>query len=55
MTEEHQRMVADCIKRKSRLTEWEHHFIFKLNMWGSEYKMSEKQTKILDDIWERVT
>lgn len=53
---EQQTMIADCITRESRMTDWEREFIQSI----SEYSeaggfLSDKQDAILDKIWNKVT
>jgi hypothetical protein len=45
-------MIQDCIKRASKLTDWEHDFIYTLS---NLKNMTEKQYERLEKIWERVT
>jgi hypothetical protein len=54
--EERLRMVEDCEKRESRLTDWERTFIDSIrHQLESATVLSTKQSIRLDDIWERVT
>ena len=50
------RMVGDCEKRESRLTEWERGFIASIrSRLESEKPLTANQTEALDRTWERVT
>ena len=54
--DEHLRMIEDCEKRESRLTEWQATFIDSIsNQLGNGRSLSPKQAETLDDIWEKVT
>lgn len=54
--EEHQTMVDDCMKRDSRLDEWEHAFIDSIyHRLGDGKSLTDKQAETLDRIWEKVT
>lgn len=55
MTEEHQDMIEDCIKRESRLTEWELEFIQSINETVLSKSLTEKQIEKLEKVWERIT
>jgi hypothetical protein len=53
---EYLKLVDDCEKRESRLTEWEAGFIDSIrSQLEREKPLSQKQTETLDRIWERVT
>ena len=55
-TEEHQLMVQDCMKRESKLTDWERGFVDSIdNHLGSGKTLTVKQDETLTQIWERVT
>lgn len=49
-------MIDDCIKRESKLTEWEQNFISDIS-WHYEDKgsLTDKQYEKLEAIWERIT
>ena len=54
--DEYLRMLDDCEKRESRLTDWERGFVDSLRAQiGRGRPPSPKQTETLDTIWERVT
>lgn len=49
-------MVADCVNRESKLTDWERTFIDSVSHQLADGRgLSEKQAETLDTIWERVT
>ena len=49
-------MIGDCIKRQSKLSEWESIFIKGLLVKDSKNKdITKRQEEILNDIWEKVT
>ena len=49
-------MVADCVQRESKLSDWERSFIDSLeNQLANGRALSEKQVARLDEIWEKVT
>ena len=53
---EHAAMVADCIQRESKLSDWERSFIDSLdNRLAAGFALTDKQAATLDDIWEQVT
>ena len=55
-TDEYLRMVDDCEKRESRLTEWERTFIDSIRTQIERGRgLTPKQTDTLDEIWERAT
>jgi hypothetical protein len=55
-TDEHTTMLDDCIKRESKLTEWEHGFVDSLDhRLGKGLTPTDKQAGVLERIWERVT
>jgi hypothetical protein len=55
-TDEYAQMLTDCMKRESKLTEWERGFVDSLDKWiGDGKKPTPKQCATLDEIWERVT
>ena len=45
-------MLADCMARESKLTDWEREFIQSIE---EQATLSMKQKQQLDKIWERVT
>lgn len=51
--DEYYTMIDDCMKRESKLTEWEQEFI--QNVHEQDRKLSEKQRQIIENIWDRVT
>ncbi|WP_423459931.1 hypothetical protein [Ottowia sp. VDI28] len=54
--EDHILMVEDCIKRESKLTDWERGFIDSLShQLAGGRPLTDKQAATLDEIWERVT
>jgi len=54
--DDHVAMVADCIQRESKLSDWERGFIDSLdNRLGAGFSLTDKQAARLDDIWEKVT
>lgn len=54
--DEYMQLVEDCEKRESRITEWEQEFIDSIrNQLECERPLSDKQTEILDQIWEKAT
>lgn len=54
--DEHVAMVADCVQRESKLSDWERSFIDSLeNQLANGRALSEKQVARLDEIWEKVT
>lgn len=55
-TDEYQRMLDDCEKRESRMTEWEQSFVDSLStQLGRGRIPTAKQIETLDRIWEKVT
>lgn len=55
-TEEYAKMLDDCEKRESRMTEWEQQFCDSLsNQLARGRTPSAKQIETLDRIWEKVT
>lgn len=55
-TEEYGRMLADCEKRESKLSDWERTFIDSLSQQIARGRTpTPKQAATLDAIWERVT
>ncbi len=55
MNDEIPLMIQDCLDRESKLSEWEANFIADIAEIAVEYSLTEKQTGILNKIWERVT
>lgn len=54
--DEYLRLVEDCEKRESRMTEWEIGFISSIrSRLEDDRPLTDKQTETLDKIWERVT
>ena len=55
-TDEYLRMLEDCEKRESKLSEWEASFIDSLSVQiGRGRTPTAKQIEVLDRVWERVT
>lgn len=55
-SDEYARMLEDCEKRESQLSEWEASFVDSLSDQISRGRQpTPKQIEKLDDIWERVT
>lgn len=49
-------MIADCINRESKLTDWERSFIDSLNSQVEKgYRLSVTQVHRLTEIWEKIT
>lgn len=49
-------MIEDCENRESKLTDWERGFIDSLrHATDKGYSLTEKQVKILEEIWDKVT
>jgi hypothetical protein len=49
-------MLEDCLKRKKKLSEWEYGFAEALHKYFKKnYLLTERQTQILCDIWEKAT
>lgn len=54
--DEYLRMVDDCEKRESRMTDWEVGFVDSIrNQLENSKVLTEKQSEKLDKIWDRVT
>jgi hypothetical protein len=55
-SDEYARMLADCEKRESKLSDWERTFVDSLGQHIARGRTpTPKQTATLDAIWERVT
>lgn len=55
-TDEHAAMVADCVQRESKLSDWERGFIDSMERrLDGGFALSKKQAEWLDEIWEKVT
>lgn len=55
-SDEYSRMLDDCEKRESKLSEWERGFIDSLGMQIAAGRIpTAKQIEKLEAIWERVT
>lgn len=55
-TEEYGRMLVDCEKRESKLSDWERTFVDSLGQQiGRGRVPTAKQIETLGTIWERVT
>ena len=53
---EYQEMIDDCLDRDNQLSEWEQGYMNSLEEQLEEKGwISEKQTEILEKIWNRVT
>lgn len=49
-------MITDCMKRESKLSEWEKTFLDSIDaQLGRGHSLTAKQIETLDKIWERVT
>jgi hypothetical protein len=54
--DEYLKMIDDCKKRESRISEWECSFIESIRARLEQEKLlSPKQVETLDKIWERAT
>lgn len=54
--DEQRQVIADCIARESSMSEWERDFIQSVRgYFDNGGFLSEKQEKILNRIWDRVT
>ena len=49
---EHAEMIADCISRESKMSDWETNFVDAVQYY--DY-LTPKQMKVLERIWEKVT
>jgi hypothetical protein len=55
-TDEYLKMLDDCEKRESRLTDWERGFVDSLrSQIECDRRPSAKQVETLDNVWERAT
>jgi len=55
-SDEYLRMLDDCVKRQSKLSEWEITFVDSLTLQIERGRTpTAKQIEVLDRIWERVT
>lgn len=55
-TEEYTRMIDDCEKRESHLTDWERGFLDSIGrQLEREKPLTPKQIEALEKIWDRVT
>lgn len=53
---EHKQMVADCIARESRLSDWERGFIESIGeRIDRGQTLTEKQAETLDRVWNSAT
>lgn len=53
---EHAQMVADCVQRESKLSDWERNFIDSLERQLADGRsLTSNQAEALDAIWEKVT
>lgn len=56
MSSDTELMIEDCMKRQSKLNDWENGFIHSISSQFDETGfLSEKQLDTLDQIWERIT
>lgn len=55
MNEDVTQLIADCLKRRSKMNEWEEEFVDYLAGKKDKTKFSEKQIICLEQIWERIT
>lgn len=53
--EEVTQMLEDCMKRETKMTEWESSFIQNIYEKLERYPLSEKEIHRLEQIWERLT
>ena len=53
MDDEIELMIEDCMKRETKLNEWERRFIQSIS--EQTYKLTDNQLNKLETIWERVT
>ena len=54
--DEYQKMIDDCEKRESRISEWEQGFVDSVgSQLGRGRHLSQRQIETLEKIWERVT
>lgn len=51
--EEKDQLCEDCMRKQSKLTDWECEFID--SVYSQEYPLTNKQEITLQRIWERVT
>jgi len=55
-TEEQRILINDCLKRISKLTDWESRFMANIRIrLEANIPLTEKQDELLNEIWERVT
>lgn len=52
--EDIENMIEDCLKRQSKLTDWEAGFIDSISLLHADY-LSSKQRETLEKIWNRIT
>ena len=53
---EYMQMAEDCMSREHKMTEWEQGFISSIyDRLGTGKSLTDKQSEILDRIWEKVT
>lgn len=49
-------MIQDCIRRQSKLSEWELNFIDSIShRYDETQNLSQRQQEILNNIWEKIT
>lgn len=54
--DEYMRMIEDCEKRESKLTDWERGFIDSIkHRLEDGHALTRKQLDTIDNIWDRVT
>ena len=55
-TDEYFQLIDDCEKRDSKLSAWDADFLVSIRERLEQKRpLSQKQSNILDDIWERAT
>ena len=56
MNEEIELMIGDCIKRESKMTDWERKFIASISIqYFDSFVLTDNQISKLNSIWEKVT
>ena len=49
-------MIEDCMRRESKLSNWEREFIQSIDEWFRENEsLTERQEEILTKIWDKLT
>lgn len=55
-TDEHIRMIEDCVKRESKMTDYERGFLDSIQHWLDRgIPLTARQIEILEKIWDKVT